>query len=115
MSFLVEQCTFFELSDILNDPQTLNEHLSKTFQDYPDLLDIHAITDITGYSKETVKRWVTGRKLQALLVNKKYLVPKEFLLKWMGSSQFNSQKQKSMKHINLLLEVAAKDKSQSSI
>ncbi len=110
-----KQCTLSELSDIINDTNALNEYYSEILQYYPDLLDVNTITDITGYSKETVKRWISGGKLQALLVNRKYLVPKEVLLKWMSSIQFNSQKQKSMKHLNLLLEAAAKDKCRSGI
>ena len=106
-----KQQSLYELNAFISSPQFLKDYLSETYNDLADLLDVQAIAELTGYSKDTVKRWISSKKLPAFLAGRKYLIPKDVLLEWMSSADYNSMRQKSMKHISILLEASAKNNS----
>ena len=74
----------------------------------PDVLDAHQIARITGYASRTVSRWCTEGRLKAFPYQHTYKVPKEWLLEFLTSEDYNSITRKSKEHYAMIAAVAPK-------
>ena len=74
----------------------------------PDVLDAHQIARITGYASRTVSRWCTEGRLKAFSHQHTYKVPKEWLLEFLTSEDYNSITRKSKEHYAMIAAVASK-------
>ena len=74
----------------------------------PDVLDAHQIAQITGYASRTVSRWCTEGRLKSFPYQHTYKVPKEWLLEFLTSEDYNSITRKSKAHYSMIAAVAPK-------
>lgn len=72
---------------------------------YKNVMTTNDVSDILGYSKETIINWYRKKEIKCFLIHKKLRFPKEYLLDFMLSKRFNEITNKSKKHIELLKEV----------
>ena len=74
----------------------------------PDVLDAHQIAQVTGYASRTVSRWCTEGRLKSFPYQHTYKVPKEWLLEFLTSEDYNSITRKSKAHYAMIAAVAPK-------
>lgn len=74
----------------------------------PDVLDARQIAQVTGYASRTVSRWCTEGRLKAFPYQHTYKVPKEWLLEFLTSEDYNSITRKSKEHYAMTAAVAPK-------
>ena len=74
----------------------------------PDVLDAHQKARITGYASRTVSRWCTEGRLKSFPYQHSYKVPKEWLLEFLTSEDYNSITRKSKEHYAMIAAVAPK-------
>lgn len=72
---------------------------------YKDVMTTNDVSDILGYSKETIINWYRKKEIKCFLIHKKLRFSKEYLIDFMLSKRFNEIVNKSKKHIELLEEV----------
>ena len=53
----------------------------------PDVIDVGAVVDFTGYNRRTVSQWIRLGKLRALALPQKYMIPKCYLIDWLCSDE----------------------------
>ena len=74
----------------------------------PDVLDAHQIARVTGYASRTVSRWCAEGRLKAFPYQHSYKVPKEWLLEFITSEDYNSITRKSKAHYAMIAAVGTK-------
>ena len=74
----------------------------------PDVLDARQIAQVTGYASRTVSRWCTEGRLKAFPYQHTYKVPKEWLMEFLTSEDYNSITRKSKEHYAMTAAVAPK-------
>lgn len=74
----------------------------------PDVLDAHQIAQVTGYASRTVSRWCTEGRLKSFPYQYTYKVPKEWLLEFLTSEDYNSITRKSKAHYAMIAAVEPK-------
>ena len=74
----------------------------------PDVLDARQIAQVTGYASRTVSRWCTEGRLKAFPYQHTYKVPKEWLLEFLTSEDYNSITRKSKEHYAMIAAVEPK-------
>ncbi len=89
---------------VLGHAETYCKHLYYTnlLQTYPDLLTIEHLTQITGYSRTALQKWIRCDKIKALMTTPKILVPKRHLLDFLISEFCERISVKSPTHIEHL-------------
>ena len=70
----------------------------------PDVMDVAAVVDFTGYNRRTVCQWIRVGKLKVLALLQKYMIPKCYLIDWLCSDDYNNTNRKSRRHIDMLWE-----------
>lgn len=88
-----------------NDPQKTRRYYESKLADYPDVIDVSAIVEFTGYNRHTVCEWIRFGKLRALALQHKYMIPKCYLIDWLSSEEHNTTTRKSRRHIDRLWEL----------
>ena len=88
-----------------NDPQKTRRYYESKLASYPDVIDVSAIVDFTGYNRHTVCEWFRFGKLRALALQHKYLIPKCYLIDWLSTDEHNATLRKSRRHIDRLWEL----------
>ena len=88
-----------------NDPQKTRRYYESKLADYPDVIDVSAIVEFTGYNRHTVCEWIRFGKLRALALQHKYMIPKCYLIDWLSSGEHNATLRKSRRHIDRLWEL----------
>ena len=73
-----------------------------------DVLDARQIARVTGYAWRTVSRWCTEGRLKAFSHQHTYKVPKEWLLEFFTSEDYNSITRKSKEHYAMIAAVTPK-------
>ena len=84
----------------LREPDHLSADALRTFYEkefsyLPDLLLPQDICEITGFSDNTVCRWIGSGKLKVLHAGRKFAIPKEFFLNFLISPSFRNIRQKT--------------------
>ena len=67
--------------------------------DYPDALRAKHIQDVTGYGKETVRKWINSGKIQGIVVHKRFVVDKDALIDFLTTPYYFSIIRKSKTHL----------------
>lgn len=81
------------------------EFYRKKIAPYREVLTVMDVSMITGYGKSAVRDWISLGKLKALSLPNSYAIPKEYLLDWLCSDQYNSIIRKSKSHVDALWEM----------
>lgn len=87
------------------DPQKTRRYYESKLASYPDVIDVAAVVDFTGYNRHTVCEWIRFGKLRALALQHKYMIPKCYLIDWLSTDEHNATTRKSRRHIDRLWEL----------
>lgn len=89
----------------VRNPNKLRTYYKKKLSKFDkDVLTVPEIATITGYGFSTIRKWIQTGRLESLVLPKKLLVPKEILIGWLISEEYNSIVRKSDKHLAALLK-----------
>lgn len=77
----------------------VKEYYSKKLQSYPDVITSEDVQAITGYAKETVRRWIQSEKLVATVYKSKYIITKKDFLDFVTSPSYVGITRKSQEHL----------------
>ena len=88
----------------------VKEYYSKKLQSYPDVITSEDVQTITGYVKETVRRWIQNGKLVAIVYKSKYVISKNDFLDFVTSSHFVGITRKSREHLADFIKLGIVDK-----
>ena len=86
------------------DEKKLRRYYESRLAALPDVMDVAAAVDFTGYNRRTVCQWIRVGKLKALALLQKYMIPKCYLIDWLCSDDYNNTNRKSRRHIDMLWE-----------
>ena len=65
---------------------------------YPDVLKVKDVCEITGYGESTVIKWCKQKLFRRFFIRQRYKIPKESLIEFMMSPRFRGISVKSEKH-----------------
>ncbi len=88
----------------------VKEYYSEKLQSYPDVITSEDVQAITGYVKETVRRWIQGGKLIAIVYKSKYVIAKNDFLDFVTSPSYVGITRKSQVHLSDFIELGIVDK-----
>ena len=91
------------------DEKKLRRYYESKLAALPDVMDVAAAVDFTGYNRRTVCQWIRVGKLKALALLQKYMIPKCYLIDWLCSDDYNNTNRKSRRHIDMLWEAQTGD------
>ncbi len=66
---------------------------------YSDALSISDISKITGYGKESIRKWIINNSLSAVKVREVFWVSHEDFLRFVTGERYNNITRKSIKHL----------------
>lgn len=84
--------------------------LNKQWMLEPDALTVEHVSVLLGYNKSTVGNWIKTEKLQAVAYQRSYLIPKEWLIKYLAQTVNENRGAKSQKHMRLIKQCNNSDK-----
>lgn len=88
------------------DEPTARQYYADKLENYKEVLLSKEVAAFTGYCPRTVTSWVNEKKLRAIVLPQKYVVPKEYLINFLVSDYYNkSIIKKSQKHFTTLWEI----------
>ncbi len=70
-----------------------------------DVLDVPAISQITGYSRQSIEKWLRSGKLKSIMNSPKYYVPKTYLIDFLAGEDYMDIAKKSDTHLKDLWEM----------
>ena len=76
---------------------SLREYYEEISSYLPDVLDVNDVSEFTGYTVKTVRRWCRSKKLSYFTLGNKYLIPLEYLINFMVGNYYLTILQKSQK------------------
>lgn len=85
------------------DLALLREFLLEYLSEYEDVISPKEVSDITGYSLNTVSRWCTEGTLKCFYICNRIKIPKEYLTDFLASERGVKIVRKSDKHLDILL------------
>ena len=85
------------------------DYYSEKLHKYPDIITSEDVQAITGYKKETVRRWIQGGKLVAIVYKSKYVIAKNDFLDFVTSSHFVGITRKSQEHLSDFIKLGIVD------
>ncbi len=88
----------------------VKEYYSEKLQSYHDVITSEDVQTITGYAKETVRRWIQSEKLVATVYKSKYIITKNDFLDFVTSSHFVGITRKSREHLLDFIKLGIVDK-----
>ena len=84
------------------DADMLVKYYTEKLSELPDVLSPDTVSKLTGYDRKTVNNWAFSGKLKSLMVGKKRVIPKCYLIDWLCSPAYNSIGNKTQAHIEAL-------------
>lgn len=88
----------------------VKKYYSEKLQSYPDIITSEDVQAITGYAKETVRRWIQGEKLVATVYKSKYIITKKDFLDFVISPHYVGITRKSQEHLLDFIKLGIVDK-----
>jgi len=85
----------------------LRRFYNKRLKGFPDVLTVSDISEITGFAKQSVQRWIGREYIKAFTKNRGFRIPKECLLEFLVSPVYNAIQDKSEKQIATLRDFNA--------
>lgn len=97
------------LNAFINDPLYGEKELGQfkwqwelRLANYPGQLSMKDIAEITGYNRETIRRWVSDGRIAYVEVGKKYIISKDELRSFLRCKFFGNITRKSAVHLRLV-------------
>ena len=87
------------------------EWYEQQLANYPDVLTVAQVCEVTGYQRHTILKWCSKGLLKAILQTPKYMIPKVWLLEFVTSDFFNEINRKCGKHYVAIKEIGNSSKS----
>ena len=87
----------------------VKEYYSEKLQSYPDVITSEDVQAITGYVKETVRRWIQGKKLVTIVYKSKYIITKKDFLDFVISPHYVGITRKSQEHLSDFIKLGIVD------
>jgi len=87
----------------------VKEYYSAKLQSYPDVITSEDVQAITGYVKETVRRWIQSGKLVATVYKSKYIITKNDFLDFVTSPSYVGITRKSQEHLSDFIKLGIVD------
>ena len=81
---------------------TLRAYYIRMFADLPDVLTVPQISAATGYNVRTVGQWLRRGRVQYLMLDRAYHVPKIWVIDYLCSELHNATHRKSPQHVAAL-------------
>ena len=88
----------------------VKEYYSEKLKNYPDVITSEDVQIITGYVKETVRRWIQSGKLVATVYKSKYIITKNDFLDFVTSPSYVGITRKSQVHLSDFIKLGIVDK-----
>ena len=88
----------------------VKEYYCEKLQKYPDVITSEDVQTITGYVKETVRRWIQSGKLVATVYKSKYIITKSDFLDFVISPSYVGITRKSQEHLSDFIKLGIVDK-----
>ena len=87
----------------------VKEYYCEKLQKYPDVITSEDVQTITGYAKETVRRWIQSGKLVATVYKSKYIITKNDFLDFVTSTHYVGITRKSQEHLSDFIKLGIVD------
>ena len=87
------------------------EWYEQQLANYPDVLTVAQVCEVTGYQRHTILKWCSKGLLKTILQTPKYMIPKVWLLEFVTSDFFNEISRKCGKHYAVIKEIGNSSKS----
>ena len=88
----------------------VKEYYSAKLQSYPDVITSEDVQAITGYAKETVRRWIQSGKLVGMVYKSKYVIAQNDFLDFITSPSYVGITRKSREHLSDFIKLGIVDK-----
>ena len=73
-------------------------YYNKLLKDYPDVMEVDEVAEITGYCVNTLRRWCKKGHLKPIMLRPKFLFPKPYVLELLTSEFYENISAKSYTH-----------------
>ena len=83
----------------------MKKYYSERLRDYPELMYAADVREVTGYAKESIRKWVVSGKLAGVIVYRKTCIAKSDLISFLSGPIYMNITRKSEKHISALREL----------
>ncbi len=87
----------------------VKEYYSKKLKNYPDVITSEDVQAITGYAKETVRKWIQSGKLVGIVYKSKYVIAQNDFLEFVTSSHYVGITRKSQEHLSDFIKLGIVD------
>ena len=105
-SFNVDRAACINFMPPEFDELTARRYYTEKLAGYKEVLLAKEVAEFTGYCLHTVTGWVNNKKLRAIALPERYIVPKEYLINFFVSDYYNkSIIKKTQKHFTMLWEI----------
>jgi len=88
----------------------VKKYYCEKLQNYPDVITSEDVQTITGYVKETVRRWIQSGKLIATVYKSKYIITKTDFFDFITSPSYVGITRKSQEHLSDFIKLVIVDK-----
>ena len=89
-------------SEIKIDGEDLHEYYRFLLKEYPDVLEVKKVSEITGYAIPVINRWCNKGKVKYFSIRAMNMIPKIYLIDFFCSNAFRTIPRKSEWHISSL-------------
>lgn len=89
-------------SEIKIDGEDLHEYYRFLLKEYPDVLEVKKVSEITGYAIPVINRWCNKGKVKYFSIRAMNMIPKIYLIDFFCSNAFRTISRKSEWHISSL-------------
>ena len=73
-------------------------YYNKLLKDFPDVMEVEEVAEITGYCVNTLRRWCKKGHLKPIMLRPKFLFPKPYVLELLTSEFYENISTKSYTH-----------------
>lgn len=71
-----------------DDTAAIRKKYEKYFSHWPDVLSIPQVSQMTGYSITSVRKWCSKKRMKSFMINQCYMIPKEYLLDYLSKKHY---------------------------
>ena len=79
---------YSKLAELGTDIESLSAYYEELFKDYPDIVTVANIAQMTGFTRGSVTGWLKDKKIKSFKIKNVYRVPKIYLLKFLVSNEY---------------------------
>jgi len=88
--------TSYAQAILLGQEDEVRRYFEYIFSDFPDVLSSYDVSEMTGLAYATVQRLLKSGSIRSWFVDTKYMIPKAYMLDFLGSHKFLSMKSNSI-------------------